>query len=125
MANLDKRTKKTIKGLKQDNDQLGKEVDNLKLELDAKSKAVDDAAAEKNKLEDESRKLKDHNSQLQFYLSQANRDKDGALKAAKEEVEMSDAEVVEEMKNRHADELIESHEEGWNSVIDACGSQKA
>ena len=68
MAKTDKDTKETIKGLKQDKTKLIKKVEGLKLELKAKSKAVDDAMTDKNKLESELQKLKD---QLQSSLSQA------------------------------------------------------
>jgi len=59
MAKTDKDTKETIKGLKQDKTKLIKKVEGLKLELKAKSKAVDDAMTDKNKLESELQKLKD------------------------------------------------------------------
>ena len=98
-------------------------MDGLKLELKVKSRAVDDVAAEKQKLEDELHKLKDQNTQLQSSLSQVDKDKEEAVKATNEEVEMHAVEVVEEMKNRHDDKLMKSHEEGWNSAADACGSQ--
>lgn len=115
VANLDKKTKGTIKGLKRDKTKLGKEVEYLKLKLDTKSKDVDDAMAKKKRMEDKMQKLRDQ-------LVQATKDKEEAVKAAREEVEINAAEVVEGMKSYHSKELVQSHEQKWNATTNAFGN---
>lgn len=87
-------------------------MEDLKLKLDAKSKAVDDAVAEKKKIEDELQMLKDQ-------VAQAAKDEEEVVKAAREEVEKNAAEVVEGMKNCNSEEFVQSHEdeEGWNALL--------
>ena len=45
------------------------------------------------------------------------------MKASKDKVEKNNVELVDGMKNKHADELEKSHEEGWNSATNACANQ--
>lgn len=57
-------------------------MQDLNLALEAKSKAVDDAVAQKKQLLDELQKLKDQNSHLQTSLSQTEKDKEEAVKTS-------------------------------------------
>ena len=59
MANHDKEDKETIKELKQKQTKLNTDNDNLKVQLEIKSKATTDAKAEKNCLADELQQLRD------------------------------------------------------------------
>lgn len=45
------------------------------------------------------------------------------MKAAREEVEKNATEVVEGMKSRHSEELVQSDEEWYNAATNACGDQ--